>query len=405
MEYLVRRLSCADCTLINKVINMNVKMISFISAFLLLYGLLHYYIGLRGSQMLRAIGIRLPMWGWVLFIILLAMLLPLSRFAANLFSGEIAKFIIYAGSYWMAIIYYLLLMLLVIDIIRVINHWAGVIPPDNKFAALVGPGVLLMLLLIVLYGTWNANHPVVRNYQVSINQKASTLNQMRIVVVSDIHLGWIVGIDRIADMVKSINSLQPDLVLLAGDIIDEGVDPSAEQELPAIFSMINPRYGTYAVLGNHEYISGNVQTTIRCLDQADIKVLRDQCVKVDDNFFVVGRDDRSCKRFTGNERLELSKIMAGIDRDSLPIILLDHEPVDLETAAHERVDLQFSGHTHLGQLAPNNFITGSIYEDDWGYLKRDNLQIIVSCGFGTWGPPIRVGNRPEILNVLVKFSP
>jgi predicted MPP superfamily phosphohydrolase len=94
-----------------------------------------------------------------------------------------------------------------------------------------------------------------------------------------------------------------------------------------------------------------------------------------------------------------------IDNKRLPIILLDHEPVDLNIAEEEGVDLQFSGHTHIGQLFPNNFITGLIYEDDWGYLERENLHVIVSCGFGTWGPPIRVGNRPEILNVLVMFAP
>jgi predicted MPP superfamily phosphohydrolase len=95
--------------------------------------------------------------------------------------------------------------------------------------------------------------------------------------------------------------------------------------------------------------------------------------------------------------------MAGIDNDRLPIILLDHEPVDLNIAEETGVDLQFSGHSHLGQFFPNNIITGLIYEDDWGYLKKRNFNIIVSSGFGTWGPPIRIGNRPEILNVKVNF--
>ncbi|MEN6461169.1 MAG: metallophosphoesterase [Syntrophomonas sp.] len=306
----------------------------------------------------------------------------------------------------MAVLYYLLLAVLMVDIIRLINYWTGIIPKNlYKSPALIGVGVLLLVLLLVLYGTWNANHPVVKNYEVSINKKAGNLDEMRIVVVSDLHLGWIVGIDRMADMVKRINSLQPDLVLIAGDTIDEGIDPSAEQKIPAMIGMLNPRFGTYAVLGNHEYISGNVQTTISNLDKAGIKVLRDQYVKVADNFYVVGRDDRSCKRYTGKERLALSKVMAGIDNKRLPIILLDHEPVDLNIAEEEGVDLQFSGHTHLGQLFPNNFITGLIYEDDWGYHKKANLQVIVSCGFGTWGPPIRIGNCPEILNVLVRFAP
>jgi predicted MPP superfamily phosphohydrolase len=299
--------------------------------------------------------------------------------------------------------YYLLLAVLMVDVIRLINHWTGIVPQCfYKSPTQIGIGVLLLILVILIYGTWNANHPVIRNYNVSINKKA-VLDEMKIVVVSDIHLGWIVGVDRIAYMVKTINSLQPDLVLIAGDTIDEGIDASAEQKIPAILGMLNPRFGTYAVLGNHEYISGNVENTISYLDKAGIKVLRDKYVKVSDCFYIVGRDDRSCKRYLGKERTNLSKIMAGIDNDRLPIILLVHEPVDIDIAEKEGVDLQFSGHTHIGQLFPNNLITGLIYEDDWGYLKRSNLNVIVSCGFGTWGPPIRIGNRPEILNVKIRF--
>ncbi|HOV43194.1 MAG TPA: metallophosphoesterase, partial [Syntrophothermus lipocalidus] len=94
---------------------------------------------------------------------------------------------------------------------------------------------------------------------------------------------------------------------------------------------------------------------------------------------------------------------AGIDR-SRPIILMDHQPIDLDEALNEGVDLQLSGHTHLGQLFPNRFVTRRVYEVDWGYLRKDNLQVIVSCGFGTWGPPIRVGNHPEIVVINVRFG-
>jgi len=89
----------------------------------------------------------------------------------------------------------------------------------------------------------------------------------------------------------------------------------------------------------------------------------------------------------------------------LPVILLDHEPNDLQASAAAGVDLQFSGHTHLGQLFPNNYVTAAIYEQDWGYLRKGDLQLVVSSGFGTWGPPIRVGNRPEIVQVTVHFEP
>ncbi|MDD3364709.1 MAG: metallophosphoesterase, partial [Syntrophomonas sp.] len=127
--------------------------------------------------------------------------------------------------------------------------------------------------------------------------------------------------------------------------------------------------------------------------------------EVANGFYVVGRDDASRHRFNGSERLELSTLMADLDKNKLPIMLMDHEPFNLDVSEKEGVDLQFSGHTHLGQLFPNNYITRAIYEQDWGYLRKNNFQAIVSCGFGTWGPPIRIGNRPEIVNVLVHFAP
>ncbi|MDD3890657.1 MAG: metallophosphoesterase, partial [Syntrophomonadaceae bacterium] len=190
-----------------------------------------------------------------------------------------------------------------------------------------------------------------------------------------------------------------------GDIVDEGVDLEAEQEMPAVLHSLHPQFGTYAVLGNHEYISDNAETTIGFLEQNGITVLRDQAVEIENCFYLVGRDDASRHRFNGSERLELPQIMNEVDASKLPVILLDHEPFNLGVSEQAGVDLQFSGHTHLGQIFPNNYITHAIYEQDWGYLRKNTLQLIVSCGYGTWGPPIRVGNRPEIVHVLVHFSP
>jgi predicted MPP superfamily phosphohydrolase len=383
------------------------KLISFFCAFMLLYGLLHYYIGLRGWQAFRNMGIFswMPAWNWALLVTLLALLYPLSRAAVNFLPRKAAQVLIFAGSYWMAILYYLLLIVLAVDLLRLINHFTGFFPHNLfKLPAFLGMGALLFIMLILLYGTWNANHPVVRDYELIVDKKPEDIKELRIAVVSDIHLGWIVGIDRMAGMVKTINSLQPDLVFMVGDIIDEGVDPLSERKIPAMLGSLNPRYGAYAVLGNHEYISGNVEKTAGYMDKADITVLRDQWAKVAGSIYVVGRDDQACKRFSGHERLSLTALMSEIPRQDLPIILLAHEPVELEIAEIEGVDVQFSGHTHLGQLFPNNFITQAIYENDWGYLKKGNLQVVVSAGFGTWGPPIRIGNRPEIVNVLVKFQ-
>jgi len=385
---------------------MNSKfVIIFITFILILYGLINYYVGLRGWQALNGISARTA-YIWAGGVTLLALTFPLGRIIAPHMSHEVSKALIFIGSYWLAAMYYLFLILLISDLLRFIFRWTGVIPQSLRGQFdLVTLAVLASVVIILLFGTWNSLHPVIRNYEVTLDKKSSSLDTMRVVVVSDIHLGWIVGIDRLQKMTEMINSLNPDLVLLPGDIIDEGVDLAAEKEIPQVLQSLKPRWGSYACMGNHEYISGNADTVAYFLNRAGITVLRDQVLEVNGSFCIVGRDDASRRRFNGSERLDLHTLMADVDKNRLPIILLDHEPFNLDVSEKEGVDLQFSGHTHLGQLFPNNYVTGAIFENDWGYLRKNNFQIIVSCGFGTWGPPIRIGNRPEIVNVLVHFTP
>lgn len=382
------------------------KIAMFFGIFFLLYGLGNYYIGLRGYQALSSLCTSTrPAAYWAGTVIGLALSFPLSRLIVHYLPQALGKVIIYASSYWLAAMYYLILILLISDLARVIVRRTDILPPSLRgYYHVVIVGVLALVAILLLYGTWNSLHPVVRNYEVTLNKKSSTLDRMRVVVVSDIHLGWIVGIDRLQQMTGTINSLEPDLILLPGDIIDEGVDLATEREMPEVLQTLHPRLGTFAAMGNHEYISGNAEATIEFLNRAGITMLRDQAVEITDALYLVGRDDASRHNFNGAKRLELSQVMANIDKDRLPIILLDHEPFSLDTAEKAGVDLQFSGHTHRGQMFPNNYITRAVYEQDWGYLRKNTFQIIVSCGYGTWGPPIRIGNRPEIVNIEVTFA-
>jgi len=385
---------------------MNLKIASLFGIFLLLYGLCNYYIGLRVYQAFNTFytSNRPAIYG-AGAVTMLALSFPLSRLIIHYLPQNLGKIIIYASSYWLAAMYYLILILIISDLTRLIVHRSEILPASLKgHYHIVILSVLALVALLLVYGTWNALHPVVRNYEVTLHKKSSTLDSMRVVVVSDIHLGWIVGIDRLQQMTVLINSLQPDLILLPGDIIDEGVDLATEREMPEVLQTLQPRLGTFAAMGNHEYISGNAETTIDFLKRAGITVLRDQAVEITNGFYLIGRDDAARHRFYGAERLELSEIMADLDKNKLPIILLDHEPSNLDISETAGVELQLSGHTHRGQMFPNNYITAAIFEQDWGYLRKNSLQVIVSCGFGTWGPPIRIGNRPEILNIEVIFA-
>ena len=132
-------------------------------------------------------------------------------------------------------------------------------------------------------------------------------------------------------------------------------------------------------------------------------MLRDEYVLIENEIYIAGREDRSIKQFSGRIRKPLEEIMNGIDK-SKPIILMDHQPVKLIEAEKNGVDLQLSGHTHHGQLWPFNFITKKVYELSRGYKTRGSTQYYVSCGAGTWGPPIRTGSKPEIIEIELKFN-
>lgn len=383
---------------------MRIQAVLFLTAFLAIFAGLNYYIGIRGWQ---AFGRLIPTgFGpvyWKVFF-LLAFSYLIGRLATQYIPSPLSAGLTVLGSYWLACMNFLVLALVLVDLLRLADRWLHFLPQGLKqYPAVTGLIVLAAVLGIVLYGVWNARNPQITRYDVSIEKPAGSLQSLHIVMVSDTHLGNIVHNGRLMAMVNSINSLKPDIVLLPGDIIDENIDPFVEQEMQDTFIKLQTRYGVYAVFGNHEYIGGHAQEARHYLTEAGVTVLRDECVKVADSFYIAGRDYDTKGRFGGAGRKNLIDVLDGIDR-SLPVIVLDHQPSPLEEAREQGVDLQLSGHTHRGQLFPFNLITRSIFATDWGYLRQGNFQIIVSSGYGTWGPPVRIGNHPEIVDITVHFT-
>jgi predicted MPP superfamily phosphohydrolase len=256
---------------------------------------------------------------------------------------------------------------------------------------------------IVAYGAWNSRQIHVTRYDITIPKKAGNLKSLHIVGVSDIHLGTIIHNGRLTKMVDTINGLNPDLVFLAGDIVDEDIESIMEKQMMETIKDIKAKKGVFAVPGNHEYISGKPEETFKYLEEAGVKVLRDSYVKVEDSFYVVGRDEGGHGALPVTPRKEIPQILEGVDT-SLPVLLMQHQPLRKGQPAPEGIDLQLSGHTHHGQLFPNQFVTGRMYAEDWGLKRMGNFNLIVSSGIGTWGPPIRVGNHPEIVDMHITFA-
>lgn len=169
------------------------------------------------------------------------------------------------------------------------------------------------------------------------------------------------------------------------------------------FKRIKSVYGVYACLGNHDGMRSKVEDGVKVFNAAGINMVRDKAILINNSVYVIGRDDISLESSTNIKRKELSYITKDLDK-SKPLLLMDHQPKNLGDAEMQGIDLQISGHTHRGQLFPANIVTSLIFELDYGYLEKNNSKYIVSSGYGTWGPPIRLGSRCEIVEINVKFK-
>ena len=315
--------------------------------------------------------------------------------------------LVWVGSFWLAAMAYFFLIILCIDLLRLINFIVPYFPSiiTNNLAQtrqVTVVSVFVIVTVTVFAGYLNARTPSVKTLELTIPKNAHGIKSLNIAMASDIHLGTLVSKSHLEEIVKDINALNPDLVLLPGDVVDEDLGPVIRQNLGETLRSIRSKYGVFAITGNHEYIGG-VEPACRYLTEHGIVMLRDSCVEIAGSFTLVGREDRSLRQFEGKRRKPLEEIMASVDK-TLPIILMDHQPFQLDEAVKNGVDLQLSGHTHHGQLWPFNYITEKVYELSWGYLKKGNTHFYVSCGAGTWGPPVRTGNTPEIMNVRVRFE-
>ena len=316
--------------------------------------------------------------------------------------------LIWVGAFWFALMYYLLLGTLLIDVGGRVARWLGWLPsawlgdwPRTKFFTAFG--LLLVVSVVVIWGHWNARHPGIVKMELSLPKSPGAPESLRVAVASDWHLGTLLTQARVRGWVEAINALEPDLILLPGDVIDEDLPPVVEMNLGELVRELRAPLGVYAVTGNHEFIGG-VDPAVDYLEEHNVRILRDRAVPLANGaLWLVGREDVSVKRFQGEARAPLREILLGVPRD-VPFVVMDHQPVALEEAAALGAAWQVSGHTHDGQLWPNKYLVRWIFGHSSGPGERGGMPFYVLTGLGTWGPPVRVGNRPEILDLTLKFD-
>ncbi len=370
----------------------------FFSIVFLVYFLVNYYIYTRGIKLLPQES-EIRTWFTIAFWFIVSTYV-LGRFIERVHLSVVTDVLTWIGSFWLAVMLYLFLIVLFVDIIRLANYFIHFLPVSlisQNFKTtlfILGLGVAIVTVAI---GHINAINPAVRMLDLKINKQANGLKEVKIALVSDIHMGTVIGPRRMTKLVKEIERINPNLVLLAGDIVDEDLQPVIRHDMGDVLKKLTAPMGVYAITGNHEYIGG-VDEAVDYLEKHNISFLRDTSVKIADAFYIVGREDRS-----KTNRKTIDALLNGRD-SGLPIIMLDHQPFDLDSVVKADVDVQFSGHTHHGQLWPLNYITEAIFEVSRGYLKKGDTHFYVSNGFGSWGPPVRIGNRSEIVEVILRFK-
>jgi hypothetical protein len=257
-------------------------------------------------------------------------------------------------------------------------------------------GILLITASIVIAGAYNFNHSKINHYEINIPRQSSKAEHIKIAMTADLHLSEITSKRFVKRFVTKMNSINADIILLPGDIIEGDKSNPKSEYFEKQFTKLQSKYGVYAVDGNHEIYMGEKKFDF--FEDAEIEVLRDTVIQVDDAFYLLGRRDVHDKK-----RQPFDSLLNQIN-DNLPTFLLDHQPSEFEAAYKNGVDVHFSGHTHNGQMFPFQYITSAIYELSWGYKKIKNTHFFVTSGAQGWGPPVKTSAPSEIMEIDVYFE-
>jgi hypothetical protein len=365
----------------------------FLAIFLLVYGGAHLYIWARLVQPLKLNGA--PLWLAGTAFVLLFLSFPLIHFVFRHKHTHFITTASYASSVWLGMVVYLVLVTYCFDIVRLYIY------PSDPFGRHRIIAVAAIVAAITIYGLAAARSIRVTHLRVKMPHLPGHLEGMRIAQISDVHMGLIVRGTRLDKIVNMVNELRPDLIVITGDLVDAEALQMGGMMRPLM--RLKSRYGVFAVPGNHEYFAG-IERAQAFMEEAGVHVLRNRWVTVADGLQLVGRDDPVSSRITGEAVPPLSEIMEGTD-PSKPTVLLYHTPDSTfeELQAHG-VHLQLSGHTHKGQLWPFNFIVRMMFKTHYGRFTSGDTTIYVSRGTGTWGPPMRVGARPEITSITLSAT-
>lgn len=325
------------------------------------------------------------------------------------------------STYWIGIMLYSLLYVVLFDLLRLIakhTKLKNTLLFSRGSVISIGSVVVACAVATCLYGIFNARNIKVNEYSVTVNKSCGSDKHLKAVLVADLHMGYAIGVDHITNMVEKINQQDADIVIIAGDIFDNSYDGMDDPEgIKAQLRSIKSKYGVYAVYGNHDIdekilmgftfdLGGkqlHSEKMTNFMKECNIKLINDESVLINDEFYLVGRRDTDKPGTEDGTRAEISELTKDLDKTK-PIFVLSHEPDELQKTADAGADIDFSGHTHDGQLFPGNLTIGLFWENPCGMIKKDNMYSIVTSGVGVYGTFMRVGTDAEICSVDIDFA-
>jgi predicted MPP superfamily phosphohydrolase len=367
----------------------------FLVTFFILYGLLHLYAFLKAKS---ALSFSPKIGSLVIAFMAVMLFSPLIiNYSERIGFEFFARIMSYIGYIWMGILFLFVSVSFLMDVYRLSIYFLellsrrdlSVIMPSARFSFFVP---FIFAFIVSAYGYFEARDIRVEHFSVKTSKIPKKINSLRIVQISDVHLGLIVREARLKQIVKEIKEQRPDILVSTGDLVDGQINKL--EGLAELLQEIKPRYGKYAITGNHEFYAG-LDQSIGFIKKAGFSVLRGQRLSINGILNIAGVDDRAGKPYGLFTDVSEKDLLSEFDHEKFTL-LLKHRPL-VDKNALGLFDLQLSGHTHKGQIFPFKLLTHLYYPVVAGHSSlSEHSHLYVSRGTGTWGPPIRFLSTPEV---------
>jgi hypothetical protein len=366
----------------------------FLLVFFFIYGALHLHAFLRAKAAFdfgARTGIIL-----VFFFIVMVLAPVIIRQSENAGFDLFARYMAWIGYTWLGFIFLFFSASLLVDFYRLVVYLgSALLHKELAFFALTAKTVFIipffMAICISVYGYNEALNIRTEHVVINTTKLPKGVDRIRIAQISDVHLGLLVRKERLGLILEKVKTAAPDILVSTGDLVDGQINNL--EGLADMIKEINPRYGKFAVLGNHEYYAG-LKQAIAFKKAAGFTLLRGEGISIDGIINLIGVDDPAAKYFNGYDESMERRLLASFPRERFTI-LLKHRPL-INKDSLGLFDLQLSGHVHKGQIFPFSLLTKIYYPKDAGLLRVNGGILYVSRGSGTWGPPIRFLAPPEV---------